>query len=81
MVTSHSQHIQYHIRCERRHRLVTCACSSVEVYDLNGMAIVVNGIKSIDYDIDLPSMNDVASYDLSSDPDELINLTHPASGC
>ncbi len=48
--------------------------SAVEVYDRNGRALISNGSKEVDYDIDLPGDADRARYDLDEDPGELRNL-------
>jgi arylsulfatase A-like enzyme len=53
--------------------------SPVEIYYNKGRATVTSGMKSVDYDLAKPGKADQASYDLVSDPLELVNLTTP--GC
>lgn len=53
--------------------------SPVEIYYDKGRATVANGLKDVDYDLDNPGPNHLASYDLVNDPLELVNLTPP--GC
>ena len=54
--------------------------SPVEVYYGTGKATISNGTKSIDYNTDLASFFDIASYYLPNDPTEEVNLT-PPPGC
>jgi hypothetical protein len=52
----------------------------VEIFYDDAKATISNGTKSIDYDINLVSLNDIASYYLPNDPNEEVNLT-PPPGC
>lgn len=54
--------------------------SPVEIYLEDGKATVVGGTKSIDYFLNRGGANHLASYDLSVDPGEYVNLT-PPPGC
>lgn len=53
--------------------------SPVEIYNENGKATVVGTIKEIDYDQGMAGNFDRGKYDLSVDPQELVNLAPP--GC
>lgn len=54
--------------------------SPVEIYYDDGMATVVNGIKTINYDRNLPGTGDMERYNLLTDPYEVTNLL-PPQGC
>ncbi|NND68992.1 MAG: sulfatase-like hydrolase/transferase [Halioglobus sp.] len=58
---------------------LTTGASAVEIYLDDGMATVSGHTKTIDYFLGLPGSNHNASYDLLTDPGELVNLTPP--GC
>lgn len=53
--------------------------SPAEIYLNDGMATVDNRIKIIDYDLHRSGKSDRSSYDLASDPGELVN--RPPPGC
>ncbi len=53
----------------------------VEVYLREGRATITAGEKFVDYDLSKNRNSHIATYDLDTDPEELINLTPPPSGC
>ncbi|NND68704.1 MAG: sulfatase-like hydrolase/transferase [Halioglobus sp.] len=54
--------------------------SPVEIYARDGRATVIGGQKFVDYDFSQPSVYNIATYDLTTDPGEYVNLT-PPPGC